>query len=199
MGILVFLYSLGEHSARGFAYSYDSPPVIGISTTWDPSVRVYTLIHELGHILTGTSSSCIEEEAKSPTIDPIERWCEGFAASFLMPRQEFEAIATSLQALDPILRATRIANKLLVSRRLAMLRLIEVGRAEWGDFQHLAHSFEKKKPSGKPVRGLTRTRDIIRKDKYGSCLSLVYRAYQEGLVSEADIRTYLRMFPEELR
>ena len=48
MDILVFLYPLGEDSARGFSFATEQPPVIGVSTTWHATVRVYTLFHELG-------------------------------------------------------------------------------------------------------------------------------------------------------
>ncbi|MCY3883547.1 MAG: ImmA/IrrE family metallo-endopeptidase [Gammaproteobacteria bacterium] len=199
LNILVFLYSLGENSARGFSHATKSPPVIGISTTWHASVRIYTLFHELGHILTRTSSSCVEETAKSPTNDPIERWCESFAASFLMPRQDFEVLAANLQRLDPVSIATRLSNRLFVSRKSALLRMVEIGQAKWDDFRYLKSKFERNQRGGTHDPDQSRTRDIARKHKYGRCLSTVYDAYRAGLVSEADIRTYLRLYPDELR
>ena len=124
-GILVFLYSLGENSARGFSIATESPPIIGVSTTWHPSVRVFTLFHELGHILTRTSSSCIEDTGQNPTADPTERWCESFAASFLMPREEIQTLVSNL-SIDPISTATWLANRLFVSRKSALIRLIDI-------------------------------------------------------------------------
>ena len=199
LDILVFLYSLGEESARGFSFATQRPPVIGVSTTWDSSVRIYTLFHELGHVLTRTSSSCREDMATKPTTDPVERWCESFAASFLMPRAEVEHLTSGQASTDPIATATWVANKLRVSRKSALLRLVEIGRAHWGDFRRLQSRFEKKRAGGRPIPGQVRTRDIVRRDKYGSCLSLVHDAYRAGLVSESDIRTYLQMVPEELK
>lgn len=198
MDILVFLYSLGEHSARGFSFVTESPPVIGVSTTWHASVRVYTLFHELGHILIRTNSSCIEEWGSRPTKDPIERWCETFAASFLMPRKEIQELTAHWKTRNPILTATRLANKLYVSRKAALLRLVETGSAQWDDFRHLESRFEKKSRGGRPDPDRLRTRDVTRSDTYGSCLSAVRDAYRSGLINEADIRTYLRMYPDEL-
>lgn len=198
MDILVFLYSLGEESARGFSFATKPPPVIGVSTTWDNSVRVYTLIHELGHVLTRTDSSCREDIATKPTTDSVERWCERFATSFLMPREEVEQLTSGQSSSDPIATATRIANKVWVSRKAALLRLVEIGRAQWSDFRRLQSGYEEKRKGGRPIPGQVRTRDIVRKDKYGGCLSAVHDAYRSGLVSEADIRTYLQMFPGEL-
>ena len=102
LGILVFLYSLGREAARGFSFASDAPPVIGVSTTWHASVRVFTLFHELGHVLTNTSSSCVEAMIGHPTEDPIERWCESFAASFLMPRTTILELFKSRNVADPL-------------------------------------------------------------------------------------------------
>ncbi len=198
MDILVFLYPIGEDSARGFSFATQPPPVIGVSSTWDATVRVYTLFHELGHILTRTNSSCVEDLVKGVSIDPIERWCENFAASFLMPRPEIEKLTSQNQATDPIASATRIANKLFVSRKSALLRLVEIGHANWDDFRRLQSKYEKKKSGGRPDSSQKRSRDVARRDTYGGCLSIVDDAYKAGFVSESDIRTYLRMYPNEL-
>ena len=197
--ILVFLYSLGEDSARGFSFASESPPVISVSTTWHPSVRIYTLFHELGHILTRTNSSCYEANSASPTKDPVERWCESFSAAFLMPRQEFQELSESRQFSSPISAATWLSNKLHVSRKSALLRLVEIGSARWQDFQKLESRFEKKSRGGHPDPNNIRTRDVTKRHTYGSCLSSVYEAYETGLINEADIRTYFRIYPEELK
>ena len=198
LDVLVFLYPLGEHSARGFSFVTEPPPVIGVSTTWHASVRVYTLFHELGHVLTRTSSSCVEETVERPTEDPTERWCETFAASFLMPREEVEKLIAHRPSVDPILSATWLANRLSVSRKSALLRLVEIGAAQWSDFGRLESRFERKSRGGRPDPDRPRTRDVVRRETYGSCLSTVRQAHMAGLVSEADIRTYLRLQPDEL-
>lgn len=198
LDVLVFLYPLGEHSARGFSFATEPPPVIGVSTTWHASVRVYTLFHELGHILTRTSSSCFEETAERPTEDPTERWCETFAASFLMPRQEVQRLIAPRTSVDPISSATWLANRLSVSRKSALLRLVEIGAAQWSDFRRLESRFEHKSRGGPPDPDHPRTRDVVRRETYGSCLAVVRQAHMAGLVSEADIRTYLRLQPDEL-
>ena len=197
-GVLVFLYSLGERSARGFSFAAEPPPVIGVSTTWHPSVRVYTLFHELGHLVTRTSSCCVEGAVERPTEDPTERWCETFAAAFLMPRQDMRTLIGHRASGDPISTAAWLANRLHVSRKSALLRLVELGVAEWPDFRRLESRFERKSLGGRADPDHPRTRDVTRKDMYGSCLSTVRDAHKVGLASEADIRTYLGVTPDEL-
>ena len=202
LGILVFLYPLGEKSSRGFAIAHESPPLIGISTTWHPTVRVYTLFHELAHILTRTSSSCLEGSSTSstPSKDPIERWCEKFAAAFLMPSEDLEHNPKLLprNQTDPIAISRTLSNKLHVSRRSALLRLVETGHASWDDFRRLDRPNEQKQRGGRANPDKLRTRDVVRKHSYGGCLSIVHEAYSTGNVTEADIRKYLQMLPEEI-
>lgn len=197
-GILVFLYPLGEDSARGFSFANEFPPVIGISTSWHTTVRIYSLFHELGHVLTRTSSSCIEATSDDPTMDPIERWCESFAGSFLLPRDKINELAERSPYEDALLTATWLANKFCVSRKATLLRMVETGYAQWRDFRNLESRYERKRSGGRPNPKETRTRDVVRKHRYGSCLTTVADAYREKLVSEADIRTFLRMLPDEL-
>ena len=198
LNILVFLYSLGEDSARGFSFAAKFPPVIGVSTTWHPSVRVDTLFHELGHILTRTDSSCIEASTRQPNEDPVERWCEKFSACFLMPRESIQDLVSNARSADAIKTATRIANTLHVSRKSALLRLVELDIAEWSDFLKLQSQFGKKS-GGEPANSTSsRTRAVIRGERYGSCLHIIRDAYREGIIGETEIRSYLQMMPIEL-
>ena len=198
LGLLVFLYSLGENSSRGFSFASNKPLLIGVSTTWHPTVRIYTLFHELGHVVTQTSSSCVEEQVHQPSLDPIERWCEKFAASFLMPRKELLTVLDQKHRSDPLRLATWMSNKLYVSRKAALLRLVEIGLAKWTDLRRLESRYEKRQPGGRYDPSQTRTRKVVRHHKYGSCLSDVRQAYEIGIVNESDIRDYLVMLPEEL-
>ena len=216
MGILVFLYSIGldpfwkdlpdreaaeRELIRGFAVVSGNPPVIGISTTWNTEVRIYTLFHELGHVLTCSNAACSETfdvGATSETNDDLERWCEQFAACFLMPRQDFIQFNTTLTERDPIERAGKIASKLYVSRKAALIRLIEIDEATWDDFRRLDIKFDRKRKRAGFASTTKRTRAHNRKQEYGNCLSLVREAYDAEVIDEHDVREYLRVLPEEL-
>ena len=216
LGILVFLYPIGKNpdqddttdenldflnSVRGFSNTSVSPPVIGISTTWSITVRIYTLFHELAHILTRTSSACAEVYGSTPrdlAADKIERWCESFSASFLMPRDAIKEISTKIHHCDAINRAGSISKRFRVSRKAALIRLIEIGEATWDDYKLLDSQFDQKPSFGGVRSGKARNRAVIRKHTYGSCLALVRKAYEAGIVNEVDLMDYLHMAPDEL-
>ena len=216
LGVLVFLYSIGldpywkdlpdreaaeKELVRGFSIVSGTPPVIGISTTWTAEVRIYTLFHELAHILTRSNSACSEtfdERATKKPNDHLERWCEQFAACFLMPRKDFIQFNTTLTERDPIERAGKIASKLYVSRKAALIRLIEIDEATWDDFRRLDIRFDRKRKGAGFASTTKQTRAHNRKQEYGNCLSLVREAYDAEVIDEHNVREYLRVLPEEL-
>jgi transcriptional regulator with XRE-family HTH domain len=60
-GVFVFLFRMGKESIRGFSLWDERAPLIAINTWWRVEARTFTLMHEYGHLLTRTSSACIED------------------------------------------------------------------------------------------------------------------------------------------
>ena len=65
---------------RGFSLSHDVAPVIAINTWYRPSARVFSYIHELGHLLRRHDYVCGDAGDTA-----VERWCDSFASAFLLP------------------------------------------------------------------------------------------------------------------
>lgn len=86
--------NLGHHSKplnveefRGFAIADKVAPLIFINTADSSNAQLFTLIHELAHILKGESG--VSDNSVS-AINPIEKYCNAVAGEFLVPRTEFE-------------------------------------------------------------------------------------------------------------
>jgi Zn-dependent peptidase ImmA (M78 family) len=98
-----------------------------------PAARSYTLGHELGHLVTRVDAACIEGTTDSPFGAPVERWCEAFAATLLMPELEFRAVLRgrgvrgATAGIEDVRAAVRAFR---VSGRAAALRMIDLGLAE---------------------------------------------------------------------
>src|SRR4029453_6758459 len=77
-GVLVLLFPIGPESVQGFSVWDDRAPAIAVNTAANHPARIFTLFHEYGHLLTRTSSMCLDAvgtRLAEPT-DPAERWCE---------------------------------------------------------------------------------------------------------------------------
>lgn len=193
-GHLVFLFSMGQDSCRGFSLWDDVAPVIAVNTAWNESARIFTLFHELGHLITRTSSACLESIRTTSRTDPVERWCERFAAALLMPAKHTERTlaqygwrpgtpTTSLSI------AKRIANIYKVSLRAAVIRLIEMNVASWTLYDEIPPISDKKPPGG---GGRGRSRTQIREDQVGDCAtSLLVYAVEKDLLSRSQAVEFL--------
>jgi Zn-dependent peptidase ImmA (M78 family) len=107
------------------------------------NARIFTLMHELGHVVLGQSA--IENEVEPDTEMPapeqaIELFCNRLAAAVLMPREALLAEGT-VTAKPGVRRdwtdaeITALAQRYCVSREALLIRLATLGRVA-DDFVH---------------------------------------------------------------
>lgn len=122
-GALVFQMSrIDLRVARGASLFREPLPIILLNGADSPYARVFTLMHELGHLLMRQSGIC-DVWADNRT----EQFCNRFAGELLLPREHIEAElakAEPLESLDQI--ATRYSvSQSAVAVRLRQLELID--------------------------------------------------------------------------
>ncbi|MFZ0800114.1 MAG: ImmA/IrrE family metallo-endopeptidase [Terriglobales bacterium] len=191
-GQLVFLFSLGKDSCRGFSLWDDFAPVVAVNTAWNESARIFTLFHELGHLITRTSSACLESIRTTPRTDPVERWCERFAAGVLMPTKDVEAALHqygSRGQTASLAIAKSLANLYKVSLRAAVIRLIGLNAATWALYDEIPPISDKKPPGG---GGQGRSRTQIREDQFGDRVtSILVTAVEKDLLTRSQAVEFL--------
>jgi len=114
LGVLVM--QTGEvdiHLMRGFASIDETVPAIIANSADDARARVYTALHELGHLLL-----ILRGSPSNP-----EQWCEEFAGNVLMPpeplRAQFQAASGTL-----LKRIDSVARDFSVTPAAATIRLL---------------------------------------------------------------------------
>lgn len=193
LGVTVFLYALGEDSCNGFSLWDDRAPVIAISSAWREEARTFTLFHELGHLVTRSNSACLERNGK-PTRprDPVERWCEQFAAAVLLPRdsiQQFLPRTATRGAITDLRIASAVASRARISLRAATIRLIELGLAGWDLYEQIPSGSDTKTGGG---GGTGRNRLVIKEDEFGGRgTRLFVEAVQKDVLSRSQAVGYL--------
>ncbi|MGD9739706.1 MAG: ImmA/IrrE family metallo-endopeptidase [Bauldia sp.] len=136
LGVLVFQASRVEsEEASGFAIWGDPLPAIVVNRKDAYPRRVFSLLHELAHLMLRQSGvSDLEWEGPRPTGDQaIEAFCNATAAAALMPRELFLA--------EPLIAAhsggpyawsdldvRALATTYSVSREAVVRRLLHFGR-----------------------------------------------------------------------
>jgi Zn-dependent peptidase ImmA (M78 family) len=197
LGIAVIYIDAGAGNCRGFSLPDPVAPVIAINSAYTlASLKTFTLLHELGHLAHGEAAMCHDPDSDS------ERWCDEFAAAFLMPEAEVRRYFgfkewDSVQVHEVPDRIRLTSNRFKASWQAVALRLYQLSLAGQDVVDHV---FER---SGEVIKGFNpdggRTRPVIRLDEYGATFTraiLDLRGRQQ--ISEFDARQQLHVNGVEL-
>jgi len=114
LGILVFQFSMPPEELEGFCFTDKLPYAIVVNSSYGFNHRIFTIFHELAHILRNQSGLCLFEKA---TEKQPEEWkCNEFAGNFLVP-------SSMVEQSDNLKEITAYASKLKVSREAYLRRL----------------------------------------------------------------------------
>ncbi|SES49845.1 protein of unknown function [Streptomyces sp. yr375] len=188
-GVAVMQFSLGSEACRGFSLPHADSPIIAINSAYNPAARIFTLLHELTHLLRGDSALCGD-----PRDDGIERFCENTAAIFLVPADDLnEYVSKWLKTayVDDVDQVRRVANYYKISLRAAAIRLKQVGRASATLYDQVNRIGEFGGGGFNP-NAERQTTPVIRVRELGHELPrLLFAARDAGSLSEVEVRRHL--------
>ncbi len=89
--IYVLQQSVPKDHVSAFSLVDKHPYVLLLNSTEHESRRIFSLFHEIGHVLLHKSGICSPEDLSrnSHAYVQIEKFCNQFAASFLVPKDQF--------------------------------------------------------------------------------------------------------------
>lgn len=198
LGVLVFHFTDVEvKEVRGFSLSEPVLPVIGLNGSDSVNGRIFTLIHELGHLLLGDGGSCDlgdYTQVSSPEV-PVEVLCNAFAGALLVPRPALLADAAVNKATSATAWSQpdleRLARQFRISREVVLRRLLAVGRTDehfYGAWREaaLALPARDKASTGRPSVAVMTVRDVGK-----PFARLVLDAYHADAITGSDVSEYL--------
>ncbi len=202
--ILVLQLSLGKAGCRGLSVWDPYAPLIAVNTAYSPAVRVFTLFHEVGHLLLRSDSACVTFDDVGPAASRIERWCERFAAAVLLPADAVRELAsqrgisTASKTDDPY-DARWLANRFNVSVRASALRLTELGLGASGLYEAVQSEFSNSDWNSGGGGGGGQPAVEKRVGQLGSRVpSLLLDAVSAGRLTTADAAEYLKLTTNQL-
>jgi Zn-dependent peptidase ImmA (M78 family) len=189
-GVVVLQDSFPREDGSGFCLAHAHHPVIVVNSNKQTRARRnFTLVHELAHVLmgsTGISDPFVRKNA-------IERRCSRFAGSFLVPGEwVYTLMQTNDVASDPDLDDVRAAaKKLKISQEATVLRLEQLGiykRGSHGKWRELVHGnnpdFFEKGGGGKAPPEQAK----VKLAKYGFQFAKAFKRLKEqGLIDEINL------------
>lgn len=151
INILVFQESIPVDDARGFTLSDDFPNVIVLSSQDSIEARIFSLLHEFGHILLGESVV----DSPDPTgkvKNDIESWCNRFASHFLLPeslaRSIFEMHRSDLTETSML---KKLSRKYKVSKGMLLFNMLSLDYISRMEYEEIIERYkpERHKEIGK--------------------------------------------------
>jgi Zn-dependent peptidase ImmA (M78 family) len=200
-GILVFAMTFSRKICRGFSLvASHGPPVIALASEVEQA-RVFTMIHELAHLMLGRQGICTEL-ADDSERGRVERFCNRVAAATLMPL-DLVMYAISEVGL-PSDRSTLswsvlkpLADRLWVSVPAIALRLEEAGEAPEGLYESVAYQAvtNQLKPSGGGGGGSSSWPGVRVSERGLNFSGVILRAWESGAIPTSDAARAMNMRP----
>ncbi len=190
-GILVFHtsihYPVDINEMRGISLNFRPFPIILLNSKDAPYGRIFTLLHELTHILLQDSGLCDLDEHNN---NSVEVFCNKIAASILVPKDKFfeyagpenETKAWTEAEIDNLSKTFSVSKEVIVRRLLTFNKTTK----EFYKEKRAEYLNKYLKPSGHPPVH----RMAISTNGY-KFTSMVMDAYSQHIISQSDIASYL--------
>lgn len=199
IGVLVFHFSRVEvDEARGFSICDRPFPVISVNGKDAPTGRVFTLLHELCHLLLGHGGTCDLREyrgAQSPD-QRIEVFCNHVAGAMLVPADDLaqhELVRNASRVTEWQDRQLRDMSSLYrVSREVLLRRLLIIGKTSHRFYRAKRQELHEAEKQRRERAGgwLSYPRRVIRTVGH-PFLRIVLNAYYREAITTSDLSEYL--------
>ena len=198
VGVTVFKDAFQEDHYCGFSLYDEEFPIIYVNNSNAKTRQIFTLFHELAHLLFNTSGIDSEHSFRSKLSEDqrrIETTCNALAAATLVPDEVLNR--ELVRGDDRKLLAEDLARKFSVSEEVIFRRFLDRGQVsreeyalakqEW-DTQYIEYS---KKGGG----NFYRTKIAYLGEEY---VSLAFKRYYQNRIDVEELADYLAIKPKQV-
>lgn len=189
----VFLFQLQLEGDRGFCLLDDEFPIIIINSSDSINSKMFTLFHELIHILSKSDDIFKEVELPDYVSDPLEVFCNKTASEILVPTDELtQMFGDQLKNWNEEL-VSSVANTFTVSREVILLKLVGLRFATQADYKKLKakwdDEYRKKKKERKGGSYYINKVSALGK----LFINVVLDSYKKGFINDIQVSSFLDM------
>jgi Zn-dependent peptidase ImmA (M78 family)/transcriptional regulator with XRE-family HTH domain len=134
-GVFVFKDTFKQRELSGFCLADPELPVIMINNSTTKTRQIFSVLHELAHVLTHRRAISTFDDSRlerlAPTEQRIERFCNRVAAEILVPSDDFsERVASLPQNIEALTSDdfAELAARYRVSREVILRRFRDADR-----------------------------------------------------------------------
>jgi Zn-dependent peptidase ImmA (M78 family)/DNA-binding XRE family transcriptional regulator len=192
-GVLVFQFAFPVEEVRGFSLFDRLCPVVVVNESDDPTARIFTLLHEYGHLLLQEPGICLPQEAATSDEQSVETFCNRFAASVLIPSGQ---LSTWERTVGSEVQIRQMARSYSVSKYVVLYRLGHAGRLPRAAVRSIEKRWKEMDASKRISKRARRgggasTEKICRRRRGNAFIQLVQQAEKRGVITTHDAVTYL--------
>ena len=196
LGVLVFQTSgVDMREMRGFSISESVYPVIVVNVQDSPRGRVFTVLHELAHLLLHNGGLCDTYEARQ--TDSEEVLCNLVAGTIVVPETALlEAVRPMAAALKKGAIAdaelTVLSRRFAVSQEVILRRLLTLGRVSLEFYRKKRDELHKAyERSREQQEGFAPHHQVVVRDLGKQYIRVVLGAYHQEAITSSDVSDYL--------
>ena len=197
VGVTVFKDAFKTDDYSGFSLYDDEFPIIYVNNSNAKARQIFTLFHELAHLLFHTSG--VDNDSAFRFVLPkeysrIEMRCNAFAGAFLVPDDAFDRVLR--QEADPESEARRLSRMFCVSRDVILRKYRDrqiISPQEYSET--IAAWRHEARPSATGGGNYYRTKIAYLGEEY---IELAFRRLEENKIDEEELADYLAVAPKNL-
>lgn len=197
-GIFVFKDAFKNDEYSGFCLYHNKYPVIYVNNSMPFSRQVFTLFHELAHLLVKSSGIDFRKNTFIKTFTgyykDIEVFCNHFASEFLVP----DSVIDSFELIISELQFTKLANYFSVSREVILRKYLERKIVDKKYYDELSKKWIEEAQNQKSDReggSYYNNKKAYLGDRY---ISLVYGKYYQNKINLDTVSQYLNVKMKKL-
>lgn len=205
LGVLVLRTSdVPTTEMRGFSIGGGPVPVIVVNALDWPRGQVFTLLHELAHLMLREGGLCNLLEPESGTTRRVEMFCNAVAGAILMPAASFvdnEVLSPpGVREWDEEVLA-QLSQRYGASKEAVLRRLVTLNRASWDFYLERRNEYllayvearQEERARRRDNSGGPRPHRMAIRDRGRPYVRLVLDAYYRDLIGPANLSRLLSL------
>jgi Zn-dependent peptidase ImmA (M78 family) len=201
-GVFVFKHTFKQKDISGFCLRHSEFPVIMVNNSTTKTRQIFSLLHELAHILADRNGISSFDERKIERLSPPERaievFCNTVAAEILVPMEDFRVQA----ALFPADVATAgddqlamLASRYHVSRAVILRRFLDNGRVSREFYETKTDEWDSQRVEKSSGGTYYATQNVYLSERF---LHEVFSRYSRRQITREDAADLVGIAPKNL-
>lgn len=192
-GVFVFKDAFHQDAVSGFSLFDVEFPLIYVNNSLADSRQVFTLFHELAHLLARTGGIDKVEDDYIPALGlhdrRVEIFCNRFAGAFLVPDRHFDRRIQKMAFSEGYV--SELAHSYCVSREVVLRKFLDRGRVNQEQYEQLTKKWRKQAKRSRARGGnYYATQKVYLGKTY---LDLAFGAYYRHAIDVRELADFLNM------